>query len=119
MEEQRRHPRVPLRVPIFISVDGAVLKKMIRLDTTDVSGGGVAFETSREVPLDSESRVVVAQLGDVGEPDLIRGRVARIVKSEETGRFKVGVEFTGFEGLTREELVERIRQWEQGGTGGP
>jgi c-di-GMP-binding flagellar brake protein YcgR len=111
MTDNRKFPRIQVRVPIFISIDGTVFRKTIRLESTDVSGGGVAFETSREVPLDAESRVVVAQLGDLGEPALIRGRVARIYKSPETGRYIVAIEFTSFENTTRDELIGRIDTW--------
>jgi c-di-GMP-binding flagellar brake protein YcgR len=110
MSDNRKFPRVPVRVPVFISVDGTVFRKTIKLQSTDVSGGGVAFETSRHVPLDAESRVVVAQLGDLREPALIRGRVVRITKIEG-GRYRVAIEFTTFENTTRDELIGRIDTW--------
>ena len=111
MIENRKYPRVAIRVPIYIALQHTVFRKTVRLESTDVSAGGVAFATSQEITLDAQSSVVLTQLGDLGGPALIHGRVARIIKAPETGRYTVAVEFTGFEGTSREELVERIEKW--------
>jgi c-di-GMP-binding flagellar brake protein YcgR len=109
--EHRKTPRVPIRVPIFICFEGSILQKTVHLESTDVSAGGIAFGTNRELELNAESMVMVTKLGDLGEPAIIRGRVAHVAKAPETGRYTVGVEFTSFEGTSREELSARIEQW--------
>jgi len=108
--DKRQHRRFPIRVPLFISVHGEVYRKTVRLESLDVSAGGLSFETGREVPLSAESRVVVAKLGDIEEPALIEGRVAHVRLDESTGRYVVGIEFTRFVNVTREELAERLEQ---------
>jgi c-di-GMP-binding flagellar brake protein YcgR len=109
---KRQHRRFPVRVPLFISIAGEVYRKTVRLESRDISAGGLSFETGREVPLSSESRVVVARLGDLEDPALIEGRVAHVQLDEVTGRYVVGIEFTRFTNVSSEELVERLeRAW--------
>lgn len=111
--DKRQHRRFQVRVPLFISVDGEVYRKTVRLQSRDVSAGGLSFETGREVPLAAESRVVVARLGDIEEPALIEGRVVHVKQDEATGRYVVGIEFTRFLNVSPEELVERLeRAWQ-------
>jgi c-di-GMP-binding flagellar brake protein YcgR len=110
---KRQHRRFQVRVPLFISVDGEVYRKTVRLESRDVSAGGLSFETGREVPLAAESRVIVARLGDLEDPALIEGRVAYVQHNEATGRYVVGIEFTRFLNVSPEELVERLeRAWQ-------
>ena len=110
--EKRQHRRFPVRVPLFISVKDAVYRKNVLLESRDVSAGGLSFETGREVPPAAESRVVVARLGDIGEPAFIEGRVARVTLDEARGRYVVGIEFTKFVNVTREELARRLEHWQ-------
>jgi c-di-GMP-binding flagellar brake protein YcgR len=110
---KRQHRRFQVKVPLFISVDGEVYRKTVRLQSRDVSRGGLSFETGREVPLSAESRVIVARLGDLEDPALIEGRVAHVQLNEATGRYVVGIEFTRFLNVSPEELVERLeRAWQ-------
>jgi c-di-GMP-binding flagellar brake protein YcgR len=111
---KRQHRRFQVRVPVFISVDGEVYRKTVRLQSRDVSAGGLSFETGREVPLSAESRVIVARLGDLEDPALIEGRVVRVQLDETTGRYIVGIEFTRFLNVSPEELVERLERTWQG-----
>jgi c-di-GMP-binding flagellar brake protein YcgR len=111
-EEKRQHRRYPVKVPLFISIGGGIYRKTVRLESRDISTGGLSFETGREVPVDAESRVVVARIGDIGEPALIQGRVAHIRQDPQSGRFTVGIEFTGFDNVTPEELQRRIENWQ-------
>jgi c-di-GMP-binding flagellar brake protein YcgR len=109
--EQRRFPRTALRLPLYITVRGDILRKTIPLESRDVSAGGVAFETGQKIPLASEARLILSRLGDLPEGALIRGRVARISPEPLSGRALVGVEFEEFVQVTREELLERIARW--------
>jgi len=110
--EGRQHPRFKVRVPVYISLGGETYRKSVQLESKDVSGGGLSFETSRRIPLDSDSRVVIARLGDLAEPVMIYGRVAYRQKNPETGRYVVGLQFTRFVNTTREELLDRLYVWQ-------
>jgi hypothetical protein len=117
--EQRRFPRHAIALPLYISVDGGVLRKTVPLESRDVSAGGVAFETSRKVPLAADARLVLSRFGDLPENAYIRGRVARVAPEDEHGRRVVGVEFCEFVGVTREGLIERIARWTEDATPTP
>ena len=119
MTEQRRFPRHAIVLPLYISVDGGVLRKTVSLESRDVSAGGVSFETSRKVPLAADARLVLSKLGDLPENAYIRGRVARVAPEDEHGRRVVGVEFCDFVGVTQEGLLERIARWTDGTTPTP
>jgi c-di-GMP-binding flagellar brake protein YcgR len=109
----RIYPRYRVRVPIYISLDEGVYRKELRLMSHDVSAGGLCFlETSRSIPLDADTRIFVARLGNLDPNAQLRGRVVHRFRDPETSRFRVGIEFTEFLGLTREELLARILEWE-------
>jgi c-di-GMP-binding flagellar brake protein YcgR len=116
--EDRRHQRFRIKVPVYISLGEETYRKSVHLESRDVSGGGLSFETRRRIPLDSDSRVIIARLGDLADPIMIHGRVAYRQKNPETGRYVVGVQFTRFVNTTREELLERLYVW-QGATPPP
>ncbi len=109
--EGRRHVRFVVHVPIYIGDGEAIVRKTVRLVSRDISEGGLSFETSRELPLDATSRVVISSLGDIPGPILIRGRVAWKRPQVANGRYLVGVEFTDFENVTRDRLLAEIEAW--------
>jgi c-di-GMP-binding flagellar brake protein YcgR len=113
--DQRRFPRLPVRVPLFVVMHGDVMRKRVRIESRDVSGGGLCFETSKELPLEAESRLVISGLSDLPDEAAIECRVARCGIDPATGRYVIGLEFTGFRGVTREELLARFAVWEGGG----
>jgi c-di-GMP-binding flagellar brake protein YcgR len=113
--KDRRHARFRIKVPVYVALDGDTFSKTIHLESRDVSAGGLSFETSRKVPLEAESKVVVSRLGDLGEPALIHGRVVHREKDPETGRYTVGLEFVEFVNVTPEELMARIEAWSGAG----
>jgi len=119
LTEQRRFPRHALRLPLYVTVGGGVLRKRVALESRDVSAGGVSFETSQTIPLEAETRIVLSKLGDLPEGAVIRGRVARVVRDPITGRTFVGVEFSEFVNVTREELLDRIARWKENPTPTP
>src|SRR6266536_1057850 len=61
--DRRRHERIALRVPLYVVIGGEIFQKMVELETANVSEGGLAFETHRDIPLESESLVMVSRLG--------------------------------------------------------
>ena len=110
---ERVYPRHSLKVPLYITMGEDFVHKTIFLESKDVSGGGLAFETRKQIPLDSESSVIVAKLGDLGKPAFIRGRVVHRRQDPETNRYTVGLQFTSFVNTTREDLLARIEAWRE------
>lgn len=99
-------------MPLYVTVEGGVLRKKVPLESRDVSAGGVCFETAHDVSLHAEARVVIAPFGDLGDTIVIRGRVARVEPDSAATRSRVGVEFTGFVNVTQESLVRHVERWQ-------
>jgi c-di-GMP-binding flagellar brake protein YcgR len=105
---ERKHKRVRVSVPIFISLAGDVYRKMIRLECRDLSAGGLSFETNQEIPLEADSRVVIAKVGKLPDAASIEARVVHRSRNPVTGRYWIGVEFTRFNNVTLDDLAECI-----------
>lgn len=112
--KSRKYRRVKLRLPIYVSLQDGIVKKLISVESENISEGGLCFETTQEVPLEAESRIVVSRLANLHPTAHIEGRIVCRREDAATGRFMVGVEFTGFVNVTRRELAERIASWEAG-----
>ena len=87
-------------------------KRRSRIESRDISGGGLSFETQREIPLDARSKIVMGRLGNLPASAIIEGRVVYRVKQAGTEGYTVGVEFLDFVNTSREELLERIESWQ-------
>jgi len=110
---ERRFPRVSLKVPLFITLGGGRLyEKAVEIESRDISGGGLSFETHREIPLDSKSKVVMGRLGNLPSSALIEGRVVYRIKQAGAERYTIGIEFLDFVNTSREEILERIQSWQ-------
>lgn len=98
---------------MFITVGGGRLyEKAVEIECRDISGGGLSFETQREIPLDSKSKIVMGRLGNLPPSAIIEGRVVYRIKEADTNMFTIGVEFLDFVNTSREELLERIEAWQ-------
>lgn len=106
--EGRKHARFAVNVPIYIEEGDALLHKTVRLVSRDISAGGICFETGHDFPLEAASRVVISRVGHIPGPILIHGRVAWRHPHPFNGRYLVGVEFTGFENISRDRLLAEI-----------
>ncbi len=110
---ERRFPRVPVTVPLFIAVgEGRLYEKAVEIQCRDISGGGLSFETRWEIPVDVNSKIVLGRMGNLPSSAIIEGRVAYRLKQAGTDRYKVGVEFLDFVNTSRQELLERIQSWQ-------
>jgi len=109
--EGRRYARFATHVPIYIADGPALLHKTVRLLARDISAGGLCFETGHDLPLESSSRVVISRVGDIPGPILIHGRVAWRQPHPFNGRYLVGIEFTGFENISKDRLIAEIDGW--------
>ncbi len=81
--ENRLHPRFPIRVPLFINVEGRVFKKKLRLHSRDISAGGLSFTTRQKLPIDARSKVIIGKLGDFLESAHIEGMVVYLRRDRE------------------------------------
>lgn len=106
--DNRRDRRYAIRVPIYVALGREIVHKKIALESRDVSAGGLSFETSRQMPLAADTQIVLARLGDDGGAAAIRGHVVWTRALPGTRRHLVGVKFTEYEGVAREDLAARI-----------
>jgi hypothetical protein len=117
--ERRKHERIAVRVPLYVVIGAEIFQKMVEIETANVSAGGLAFETHREIPLEAESLVMVSRLGDLPASAQIQGRVAYCEHDPARGVYTVGVTFTAFQGVTEQDLNTRIDAWRQSQEKGP
>ena len=110
--QDRKYRRYGLRVPLFISVQSGVFQRTVDLLSEDVSAGGLAFETSKRIPLEANTRIEISSLGDLPAGTRIEGRVVYRKKSPESGRYRVGVAFDRFVNVDAVELLSRLERWE-------
>ncbi len=110
--EKRAHPRLPIRVPLYINVEGRVFKKKLRLHSRDISAGGLSFTTRQKLPIDARSKVIIGKLGDFLESAHIEGLVVYLRRDKELNQYAVGVEFTRFVDVEQEALAIRLKEWE-------
>lgn len=114
MNRVRRHERVPISIPVYIAIQGRVLAKKIQLESFDVSGGGISFQSDKRIPVQANSRILVSKLGNLPPSAHIVGRVVYRWKNPNTGRYSIGVEFEKFVNVTQQELLQRIERWKVG-----
>lgn len=110
--ENRVHPRFPIRVPLYINVEGRVFKKKLRLHSRDISAGGLSFVTRQKLPIDARSKVIIGKIGDFLESAHIEGMVVYLRRDREAKQYAVGVEFTRFVDVEQEMLAARLKEWE-------
>ena len=109
--ERRRHERVSVKLPLYVSLTDEILRKWVEIETQNISMGGLFFETRKEIPLQAESRIMVSRLGGLAESAQIEAKVVHCRKDSMSGNYLVGVMFTGWVGVTPEQLRERIEVW--------
>jgi c-di-GMP-binding flagellar brake protein YcgR len=115
--DPRREARYPVRVPLYVNLPDSVYRKEIRVESIDFSSGGLAFESSRELPIDSDSRVGLERIGNLPPESRIEGRVAHVRRTRGGERFVVGVEFSRLVGVSREDLRQALDEWRRAAGG--
>jgi c-di-GMP-binding flagellar brake protein YcgR len=103
--ENRVHPRFPIRVPLYINVEGRVFKKKLRLHSRDISAGGLSFTTRQKLPIDARSKVIIGKLGDFLDSAHIEGQVVYLRRDKELKQYAVGIEFTRFVDVEQSALA--------------
>lgn len=110
MSERRRKARHAIDVPLYMRTADDGVSRWV--EARDVTDEGLSFETRRPLDLEDGAPLYLDNLGgDVPDAARVEARVVHTKKDEDTGRFRVGVRFTGRSQLTEEQLGERIRAW--------
>lgn len=109
--ERRRHERISVRLPLYVALADEIMQKWVEIEAQNVSMGGLFFETRKEIPLQAESRIMVSRLGGLPESAQIEAKVVHCRKDSASGSYLVGVMFTGWVGVTPEQLRQRIEVW--------
>jgi c-di-GMP-binding flagellar brake protein YcgR len=110
--ENRAHPRLSIRVPLYINVEGRVFKKKLRIHSRDISAGGLSFTTRQKLPIDARSKVIIGKIGDFLDSAHIEGMVVYLRRNQELKQYAVGIEFTRFVDVEQQELAARLKEWE-------
>jgi hypothetical protein len=106
----RRFPRYPVKVPLHILVEGGLFRRFVDLHSKDLSEGGLAFETSKRIPLAANTRVEVSVLSGLPPQSRIEGHVVYRRKNPATGKYTIGVAFDRFVNVEREEICDLIER---------
>ena len=129
MQERRRYPRYPIKLPVHYRLagsEGVSPKRFGRYWTKDVSLGGMRFEAKEELAqgarLDIELLVPKGSFSDfvAQDPMHLVGRVAWTGRVRESGgTYEIGVEFEALLEQDQERIEECIRFFlEDGDPGG-
>ena len=108
-EERRQHPRRPgHRFPLFVALQAELYHKMVTVAATDISAGGLAFETKTFLPPDAKTTVMLGRLEGLPATAHIEARVVHSQPLPDDESFAVGVRFVRFVDITPEELLTRV-----------
>jgi PilZ domain-containing protein len=107
-DDRRLHPRLPIRFPLYVALQGELYQKMVTVEAVDVSKGGLAFETKTPLPKDAKTTVMVGKLDGLPGSAHIEARVVHSKAVPGTDSFQVGVQFVRFVDITPEELIARV-----------
>jgi hypothetical protein len=95
--ERRRHPRVPLNLPVRLRWIGALGQTVVKTQTLDVSRGGLLapLELTREQAFHLHSPAWATVPYDEANPQLQPESPVRVARHKETptGAFLLGLEF--------------------------
>lgn len=112
MEDNRRHPRVPVhwRSAIVAEINGK--SETTQGTANDISADGVSVICHRNI---SPNHVVTVYLlihtGNEDKPDLVfeaQGKIMNNVLSGKQGGFRLGIQFTKFAGESKKMLEKYI-----------
>jgi c-di-GMP-binding flagellar brake protein YcgR len=109
---RRRYLRYAVKVPLYISVKGGVFQHFVDLQSRDLSEGGLAFETSKRIPLEANTRVEVSVLEGLPPDCRIEGHVVYRQKNPATERYTIGVAFDRFVNVDRDALLGLVARGE-------
>ena len=107
-DERRQHARRPGRFPLYVALQGELYHKMVTVEATDISKGGLAFETKTSLPKDAKTTVMLGKLEGLPGTAHIEARVVHSQPLPGSESFSIGVRFVRFVDITPEELLARV-----------
>ena len=107
-DERRKHPRSPTRFPLYVAIRGELYHKMVTVEATDISAGGLAFETKTPLPKDAKTTVMLGKLEGLPGTAHIEAEVMHSRPVPGSDSYSVGVRFEKFVDITAEELLALV-----------
>ncbi len=105
--ERRKYARVATNLYISYTIDGSETHEAGVFLTKNVSGGGILFESFREIPIGTVFDLSI-NLPTHVYPIVARGKVTRVQKVRDYGRYDVGLELLNIGELDRRELIKYL-----------
>ncbi|MFH1858625.1 MAG: PilZ domain-containing protein [Candidatus Omnitrophota bacterium] len=105
--ERRKYARVATNLYIAYSLPGSESQEAGVFITKNVSGGGMLFESLREVAVGTLFDLAI-HLPTSPLPLLAKGKVVRVKKTRPYGRYDVGVSLVEIHEEDRRELVQYL-----------
>ena len=105
--ERRKYSRVATNLYITYSVPGKGITEAGIFVSKNASGGGVLFESFREIPVGTVFDLAI-HLPTLPFPLSAKGKVVRIKKTRPYGRYDVGMSLIEISEEERRELVKYL-----------
>lgn len=105
--ERRRYTRVATNLYITYSMPGAESSEAGIFVSKNVSGGGILFESFREIPVGTVFDLAI-HLPTHPFPLSAKGKVVRLEKTRPYGRYDVGMSLIEISEKERRELIKYL-----------
>ena len=105
--ERRQFTRVATNLYITYTIPGGGAKEAGLFVTKNVSGGGILFESFREIPVGTVFDLSI-HLPSSFAPLVAKGKVVRTEKTRPYGRYDVGLSLVEISEAARRELVKYL-----------
>ena len=105
--ERRKYTRIATNLYITYSIAGAETRDAGIFISKNVSGGGILFESFKEIPVGTLFDLVI-HLPTLPFPLSAKGKVVRIEKTRPYGRYDVGISLIEILDEDRKELIRYL-----------
>ena len=105
--ERRRYARVETNLYITYSVKGSEQVEAGVFLTKNVSGGGILFESLKEIPVGTRLGLAI-HLPTCSYALQAKGKVVRVEKTRNYGRYEVALTLTEISDRDRRELIKYL-----------
>lgn len=105
--QRRNYYRLGIMIPVMLEYKHMGITVVNKLDTADISGGGIRLISPENINIGQEVTMSIAIPGVEG--NLIKGRVVRSIHSERNKkRYDIGVEFLDIHPRIRQLIIQYI-----------
>jgi twitching motility protein PilT len=110
--ERRRAHRLPINVNFTYSIAGSSedLSALYYAVTKNISCSGLLFENEKQIPIDTELKIILDMPGLSPKAFEVEGPVVRVEKLFPSGKFDIGVNFSVISEEQKEEIKMRIER---------